>query len=38
SPRTVDTHKTNIFRKLGINSTVEMVQYALKHGIISMDS
>ncbi|MDR1764179.1 MAG: response regulator transcription factor [Dysgonamonadaceae bacterium] len=38
SPRTVDSHKTNIFRKLGIDSTVEMVEYALKHGIISMDS
>jgi len=32
--RTVDTHKTNIFRKLGINNTLEMVNYALKTGII----
>ena len=37
SPRTVDTHKTNIFKKLGINNTVEMVQYAMKHGIINME-
>ena len=37
SPRTVDNHKNNIFRKLGINSTLEMVQYALKHGIIRME-
>lgn len=36
SPRTVDAHKNNIFKKLGINSTMEMVQYALKHGIIGM--
>lgn len=36
SPRTVDTHKNNIFKKLGINSTLEMVRYALQHGIISM--
>lgn len=38
SPRTVDNHKNNIFKKLGINSTLEMVQYALKQGIIRMDS
>ena len=37
SPRTVDTHKTNIFKKLGINNTVEMVQYAMKYGIINME-
>lgn len=35
SPRTVDNFKNKIFRKLGINSTLEMVQYALKNGIIS---
>ena len=32
--RTVEHHKQNIFEKLGIHSTVEMVQYAVKHGII----
>ncbi|MBO5546380.1 MAG: helix-turn-helix transcriptional regulator [Bacteroidales bacterium] len=26
SQRTVETHKNNIFKKLGINSTVELVQ------------
>ena len=36
SSRTVDTHKKNIFKKLGINSTLEMVQYALEYGIISL--
>jgi DNA-binding NarL/FixJ family response regulator len=38
SPRTVESHKNNIFRKLGINSTVEMVQYALKNGIIRIEN
>jgi len=38
STRTVENHKTNIFRKLGINSTVEMVQFATKKGIIRMDN
>ncbi len=37
SPRTVDTHKSNIFRKVGINSTLEMVQYALRQGIITLE-
>jgi DNA-binding NarL/FixJ family response regulator len=32
--RTVDWHKSNIFKKLGINSTGEMVRHALKAGII----
>jgi len=35
SPRTIDAHKNNIYRKLGINNTVELVQYALKNGIVS---
>jgi len=33
--RTVEKHKENIFRKLGINNTMEMVQYAINQGIIS---
>ncbi|MCQ2288878.1 MAG: tetratricopeptide repeat protein [Muribaculaceae bacterium] len=28
SQRTVETHKTNLFKKLGINNTVELVRYA----------
>ncbi|MCL2312116.1 MAG: response regulator transcription factor [Firmicutes bacterium] len=36
SINTVNTHKKNIFQKLGINNTMEMVQYALKNGIIRM--
>ena len=34
SVNTVNTHKRNIFHKLGINNTMEMVQYAMKKGII----
>ncbi|MDR2586054.1 MAG: response regulator transcription factor [Prevotellaceae bacterium] len=34
---TVNTHKKNIFLKLGINNTMEMVQYALKEGIIRIE-
>ena len=36
--RTVNTHKENIFQKLGINNTMEMVQYALKKGIIRIEN
>ena len=30
SPRTVETHKGNIFRKLGINSTAELSEIIKK--------
>jgi DNA-binding NarL/FixJ family response regulator len=36
SINTVKTHKKNIFLKLGINNNMEMVQYAMKNGIIRM--
>ena len=38
SIHTVNNHKKNIFLKLGINNTMEMVQYALKKGIIQMST
>ena len=34
STRTVDWHKSNMFSKLGINSTLELVQFAIKNKII----
>jgi len=37
STSAVNWHKSNIFRKLGINNTQEMVRYALKNGIIKAD-
>ena len=36
STHTVNWHKANIFRKLGINNTQEMIQYALKTGIVKL--
>lgn len=38
SVRTVNNHKNHIFRKLDFTNTMEMVQYALKNGIIQSDS
>lgn len=36
STRTADTHKTSIFKKLNIHNSVELVHYALIHGLISL--
>jgi len=33
SPRTVEKHKDHIFSKLNITSTVDLVHYAIKHGL-----
>lgn len=34
SPRTVETHKKNILSKLALNSTADLVRYAIRKGII----
>lgn len=36
SIKTVGTHKQNILEKLNLNSTADMVKYAIKKGIISL--
>ena len=38
SINTINTHKKRIFQKLGINTTIEMVQYALRKGIIRIEN
>jgi DNA-binding NarL/FixJ family response regulator len=38
SVTTVNTHKSRIFQKLDINNTMEMVQYALKKGVIRIEN
>jgi DNA-binding CsgD family transcriptional regulator len=38
SINTITTHKKRIFQKLGINNQMEMVQYALKKGIIRVEN
>lgn len=35
SPRTVDTHRTNIMQKLEIHDLANLVRYAIEHGIVS---
>lgn len=34
SPRTIDSHRANIMRKLGITSNAELVQLAIKTGLV----
>ncbi|ARN75128.1 hypothetical protein BST96_13990 [Oceanicoccus sagamiensis] len=35
SPKTVDNHRSNIFKKLGVRSAVELAEYARKNGLLS---
>jgi DNA-binding CsgD family transcriptional regulator len=35
SPRTAENHKHRIMTQLGLSSTADLVQYALRHGLIA---
>lgn len=37
SPKTVENHRANIMKKLGIHSTMELVRYAARLGLIDVD-
>jgi DNA-binding NarL/FixJ family response regulator len=37
SPKTVENHRANIMRKLGLQSTIELIRYAAKIGLIDID-
>ena len=37
SPRTVETHRARLMRKLHLNSQVDLVRFALRRGILPMD-
>ncbi len=37
SVRTVETHKTNIMKKIGLKTTVDLVKFAIKNNIIHLD-
>lgn len=37
SPRTVEMHRANLMRKLGLKRPAELIRYALRRGILSMD-
>jgi len=38
SPRTVETHRANLMHKLGLRSHTDLIRYALRRGILSMES
>ncbi|MCU0599850.1 MAG: response regulator transcription factor [Desulfobacterales bacterium] len=37
SPKTAENHRSNIMHKLGLHSTIEVVRYAAKLGLIDID-
>jgi len=37
SSRTVETHRANMMKKLGISSHIELIRFAMKRGIIPSD-
>jgi two-component system, NarL family, response regulator NreC len=36
SPRTVETHRTNLMRKLGLRSQTDLIRYALQRGLLPL--
>ena len=37
SPKTVDTYRSRIMQKIGVRDVTELVKFAIRHGIISLD-
>jgi DNA-binding NarL/FixJ family response regulator len=37
SPRTAETHRANLMRKLDLHSQTDLVRYAMRHGILPAD-
>ncbi|WP_419786043.1 response regulator [Pseudodesulfovibrio sp.] len=38
SPKTVENHRTNLMKKLGLQSTVELIRYAARLGLIDLET
>ena len=38
SPRTVETHRANLMRKLGLKTQTDLIRYALRRGILPLDN
>jgi two-component system, NarL family, response regulator NreC len=36
SPRTVEVHRANIHRKLGVHSQAEIIRYAIKQNLVTI--
>ena len=37
SPRTVEIHRSNLMKKLGVHNQADLIRFAIKRGILSMD-
>lgn len=37
SPKTVENHRSNIMSKLGVHSTLELIRYAIRLGLVDVD-
>ncbi|HSB69449.1 MAG TPA: response regulator transcription factor [Candidatus Methylomirabilis sp.] len=37
SPRTAETHRANLMRKLGLQSQTDLIRYAIRRGILSLE-
>jgi two-component system, NarL family, response regulator NreC len=37
SPRTVETHRTHLMRKLGLRTPMDLARYGLRRGIVALD-
>ena len=37
SPRTVELHRANVMRKLGLQTSTALIRYALRHGLIPLE-
>ena len=38
SPKTVENHRTNLMKKLGLKNTVELLRYAARLGLIDLET
>lgn len=38
SPRTAETHRANLMRKLGLHTQTDLIRYALRRGILPIDN
>ncbi len=38
SPKTVENHRANLMKKLGLQNSVELVRYAARLGIIDVEA
>jgi DNA-binding NarL/FixJ family response regulator len=37
SPKTVESYRSRMMQKLGISDLAELIKFAIKHGLISLD-